>query len=55
MAASYLRTAVSAVAGAYLAGQTDPKTLACMFLGAILGPLSRALNPKDTAFGKGAN
>lgn len=53
--ASYLRTAVSAVAGAYLAGQTDPKTLACMFLGAILGPLARALNPKDTAFGKGAN
>ena len=51
MAASYLRTAVAAVAGAYLAGQTDTKTLGCMFLAAILGPLARALNPKDTAFG----
>lgn len=49
--ASYLRTAVSAVAGAYLAGQTDTKTLGCMFLAAILGPLARALNPKDTSFG----
>ena len=51
IAASYLRTAASAVAGAYLAGQTDPKTLGCMFLAAVLGPLARALNPKDAAFG----
>ena len=51
IAASYLRTAVSAVVGAYLAGQTDPKTLGCMFLAAVLGPLARALNPKDSSFG----
>ena len=55
MGASYLRTAISAVVGAYMAGQTDPKTLGCMFIAAILGPLSRALNPKDGAFGIGAN
>lgn len=54
MAASYLRTAASSVAGAYLAGQTDPKTLLCMFIGALLGPLARALNPKDAAFGVGS-
>jgi hypothetical protein len=48
---SYLRTAASAVLGAYLAGQTDPKTLGYMFLAAILGPLARALNPNDEAFG----
>jgi hypothetical protein len=51
MAASYLRTALAAVAGAYLAGHTDLKTLGYMFLAAILGPLARALNPKDTSFG----
>ena len=52
--ASYLRTAISAVVGAYMAGQTDPKTLGCMFLASILGPLARALNPKDGAFGLGS-
>lgn len=49
--ASYLRTAISAAAGMYLAGHTDTKSLAMAALGAILGPLARAVNPKDTAFG----
>lgn len=52
--ASYLRTALSALAGALIAGQTDLKTLGCMFLGAFLAPLARALNPNDPAFGRGA-
>ena len=54
IAASYLRTAVSAVAAMYMAGNTDPKALGCAFLAAILGPLARAINPKDTSFGRGA-
>jgi hypothetical protein len=53
--ASYVRTAVSATAAMYLSGNTDAKALGCAFLAAILGPLSRALNPKDGAFGVGAS
>lgn len=51
---SYLRTAVSAAAGMYLAGHTDAKSLGMAALGAILGPLARAVNPKDGSFGIGA-
>ena len=54
IAASYLRTAVSAVVAMYMAGNTDPKALGCAFLASILGPLARALNPKDGSFGRGA-
>ena len=53
--ASYLRTAVSAVAGTYLAGNTDAKSLGCAALASVLGPLARALNVKDSAFGLGAS
>ena len=48
---SYLRTALSAILGAYIAGQTDPKLLASLALSAVAGPLLRALNPKDASFG----
>ena len=51
---SYLRTALSAILGAYIAGQTDPKLLASLALSAVAGPLLRALNPKDAAFGRTA-
>ena len=50
-AASYLRTAVAAVAAMYMSGNTDPKALGSAFAAAIIGPLARALNPKDGAFG----
>lgn len=53
--ASYLRTAVSAAAGMYLAGHTDAKSIGMAALAAVLGPLARAVNPKDGAFGVGAN
>lgn len=53
-AASYARTAISAALGLYMSGHTDPKTLAYGALGAVAGPLLRALNPKDSAFGVGA-
>lgn len=53
--ASYVRTAVSAAAAMYMAGHTDAKSLGMAALGAVLGPLARAVNPKDSAFGAGAN
>lgn len=49
--ASYLRTAASAVLGAWVAGQTDPKLLVSLAVSAVAAPLLRALNPKDQAFG----
>jgi hypothetical protein len=51
---SYLRTALSAILGAYIAGQTDPKLLASLALSALAAPLLRALNPNDPAFGRTA-
>jgi hypothetical protein len=53
--ASYVRTAVSALIGAYLAGHTDAKSLGMAALAAVLGPLARAVNPNDPAFGAGSN
>ena len=53
--ASYARTAVSAAAGMYLAGHTDSKSIGMAALAAVLGPLARAVNPKDAAFGAGAS
>lgn len=49
--ASYARTAVSAAVAMYMAGHTNPKDIAAAALAAVLGPLVRALNPKDGAFG----
>lgn len=49
--ASYLRSILSAVAALYLAGVTDPKTLAWSLVAALLPVLTRSLNPKDKAFG----
>lgn len=49
---SYLRTALSAMLGAFIAGQSDPKLLISLALAAVAGPLARALNPNDAAFGK---
>ena len=50
--ASYARSFVVAALTLVLAGTTDPKTIALAGLGAVAGPLLRALNPNDTAFGK---
>jgi hypothetical protein len=55
VAASYARTAVSAVLALYMAGNHDGKALASAALASVAGPLLRALNPKDTAFGIGAS
>jgi hypothetical protein len=53
--ASYARTAVSAGIAMYMAGHTDAKSIGFAALGAVAGPLLRALNPKDAAFGIGAS
>jgi len=54
MLASYARTAISAGIAVYLAGNHDAKAIAAAAFAAISGPLMRWLNPKDTAFGRGA-
>ena len=48
---SYLRAAVSCAAALYMSGIHDPKTLANAFVAGLLGPLLRAMNPSDKAFG----
>jgi hypothetical protein len=52
--ASYARTAVSAGLGMYMSGHSDAKSIGFAALGAVAGPLLRALNKNDSAFGIGA-
>ena len=52
--ASYARTAASAVLGAYIAGQTNPKLLLSLAGASLAAPLLRAMNPKDSAYGVAA-
>lgn len=54
-AGSYLRAALASVVALYMAGQTDPKVLANAFIAGLVGPLAKALNPKDKAYGIGAS
>jgi hypothetical protein len=53
-AATYLRASAAAVAALYMSGITDPKTLVNAFIAGLLGPLAKALNPKDASYGLGA-
>jgi hypothetical protein len=55
IAASYARTALSAGIAMYASGHTDAKSVGTAAAAAVLGPVLRALNPKDTAFGVGAS
>ena len=48
---SYLRAAVSCAAALYMSGITDPKTLANAFIAGLLGPLLKAVDPKDATYG----
>ena len=54
MLATYLRAGVASVIALYLAGVTDPKALASAGIAAIAGPLLKALDPKNTEFGRGS-
>lgn len=52
---SYLRAALAAVGALVLAGVDDPGTITVSALIAgVLGPIVRALDPNDDAFGIGA-
>jgi hypothetical protein len=51
MALSYARAAVASVAALYMAGVSDPRTLANAFIAGLLGPILKALDPKSTQFG----
>jgi hypothetical protein len=51
--ASWLRASLSACAALYMAGITDPKTLANAFAAGLLGPAAKFVNPKDPSYGFG--
>jgi hypothetical protein len=48
---SYLRAALAAVAALTMSGVTDPKVLANAFIAGLLGPLLKAIDPKQTEYG----
>lgn len=50
--ASYGRSVMAAAIALYASGVTDPQTLAYALLGAIAPVALRAINPKDSAFGR---
>ena len=54
-AGSYIRAAIASVVALAMAGQTDPSVLANAFIAGLVGPLAKALNPKDKAYGIGAS
>jgi hypothetical protein len=54
-AGSYIRAALASVVALYMAGQTDPSVLVNAFVAGLVGPLAKALNPKDKAYGIGAS
>lgn len=53
-ALSYLRAAAASVAAIYMSGITDPKVLANAFIAGFIGPVLKALDPKDSSIGLGS-
>jgi hypothetical protein len=51
IAASWARSFMAAVLALYLAGVTDPKTLAMAGVAAVAPVILRWLNPADKSFG----
>ena len=51
---SYIRAALAAVVALAMSGITDPKVLANAFIAGLLGPLLKAVDPKQTEYGVGA-
>jgi len=51
LAASWGRSFMAAALALYMAGVTDPKTLAMAGIAAIAPVILRWLNPNDTSFG----
>jgi len=52
--ASYGRSGLAAVLTLVLAGNTNPKDLVWAAVAAVVPPILRALDPSDTAFGRGS-
>ena len=53
--ATWLRASAASVVALYMSGISDPKTLANAFVAGLVGPLAKALNPKDKSYGLGAS
>ena len=51
LGASWVRSFLAASLALYMAGETDPKTLAMAGAAAVLPVIIRWLNPNDSAFG----
>jgi hypothetical protein len=51
LAASWSRSFMAAALALYMAGVTDPKTLAMAGVAAVAPVVLRWLNPKDNSFG----
>ena len=51
VAASWARSFLAAALALYMAGVTDPKTLAMAGVAAVAPVILRWLNPKDNSFG----
>lgn len=51
IAASWARSFLAAALALYMAGETDPKTLAMAGAAAVAPVILRWLNPNDIAFG----
>jgi hypothetical protein len=51
MAASWGRSFMAAALALFMAGVTDPKTLAMAGVAAVAPVILRALNPNDSSFG----
>ena len=51
LAASWGRSFMAAALALYMAGVTDPKTLAMAGIAAVAPVILRWLNPKDNSFG----
>ena len=54
IAGTYLRAAFASVLAMYIAGITDPKALGSAFLASRAAPILKALDSKETAYGKGS-
>lgn len=52
MAQSWARASLASVVALYMSGITDWKVLLNAFVAGLLGPLAKALDPKNTEFGK---
>ena len=53
-ALSYLRHAFTCVAALYMSGVSEPKVLANAFIAGLIGPLLKAIDPKESSIGIGS-